>query len=54
MNNVSLLLGSQVFVTQFGDSALITAAWRGHTNVVVKLVKAGAKLDLQNKVQNYI
>ena len=40
----------QVLVTQFGDSALITAAWRCHTNVVVELVKAGANLDLQNKV----
>ena len=30
------------------------AAWCGHTNVVVELVKAGTKLDLQNKVQNYI
>ena len=24
----------------------------GHTNVAVELVKAGAKLDLQNKVLN--
>ena len=30
------------------------AAWCGHTHVVVELVKAGAKLDLQNMVQNYI
>ncbi|CAI8050974.1 Putative ankyrin repeat protein MM_0045 [Geodia barretti] len=37
-----------------GDSALTLAAWCGHTNFVVKLVKAGADLDLQNKVQNYI
>ena len=29
------------------------AVKNGHTNVVVELVKAGAKLDLQNKVQNY-
>ena len=40
-------------VTQDGDSALMLAVKNGHTNVVVKLVKAGAKLDLQNKVQNY-
>ena len=52
--NVSLLPGSQVFVTQFGDSVLTKAAWRGHNNVVVELVKAGAKLDLQNRVRNYI
>ena len=42
------------FITQDGDSALTLAAWSGHTNFVVKLVKAGADLDLQNKVQNYI
>ena len=42
------------FVTQDGDSALMTAAKNGHTDVVVEFVKAGAKLDLQNKVQNYI
>ena len=42
------------FITQDGDSALTLAAWGGHTNVVVELVKAGADLDLQNKVQNYI
>ena len=30
------------------------AAWGGHTNVVVEMVKAGADLDLQNKVKNYI
>ena len=40
------------FITQVGDSALTLAAWRGHTNIVVELVKAGAKLDLQNKVLN--
>ena len=37
-------------VTQRGDSALIEAAFYGRTEVVVELVKAGANLDLQNKV----
>ena len=37
--------------TQDGDSALMMA---GHTNVVVELVKAGAKLELQNNVRSYI
>ena len=36
--------------TQDGDSALTEAAWRGYTDVVVELVKAGANLDLQNAV----
>ena len=43
-----------VIVTQDGDSALMMAAKNGHTDIVVVLVKAGAKLDLQNKVRSYI
>ena len=50
MKNVSLLLGSRVFVTQFGGSALITAVENGHADIVVELVKAGANLDLQRNV----
>ena len=38
------------FVTQNGDSALTLAARNGLTDVVVELLKAGANLDLQNKV----
>ena len=38
------------FVTQYGDSALILTARLDLTDVVVELVKAGANLDLQNKV----
>ena len=37
-------------ITQLGDSALMEAAWRGETEVVALLVKAGAALDLQNEV----
>ena len=37
-------------LTQVGDSPLILAAWNGKTEVVSLLVKAGAALDLQNKV----
>ena len=37
-------------ITQDGDTALMLAAWSGHTEVVVELVKAKANLDLQNKV----
>ena len=37
-------------ITQDGYSALIEAAWGGHTEVVVELVKAKANLDLQNEV----
>ena len=37
-------------ITQDGDSALMEAAYRGRAEVVVELVKAGADLNLQNKV----
>ena len=37
-------------ITQDGDSALMEAARGGKTEVVVELVKAGANVDLQNKV----
>ena len=41
-------------ITQDGYSALIWAAFNGHTEVVVELVKAGgALLDLQNTVCPY-
>ena len=36
--------------SQDGDSALMKAAWRGYTKIVVELVKAEANLNLQNKV----
>ena len=37
-------------ITQRGDSPLMLAAWKGETEVVSLLVKAGAALDMQNKV----
>ena len=37
--------------SQDGNSALMEAAWRGKTEVVVELRKAGVNLNLQNKVQ---
>ena len=37
-------------ITQDGESPLILAARSGETEVVSLLVKAGAALDLQNKV----
>ena len=37
-------------ITQSGESPLILAAGNGSTEVVSLLVKAGAALDLQNKV----
>ena len=37
--------------SQDGDSALMKAAEWGYTEVVVKLIKAGANVNLQNKVQ---
>lgn len=37
--------------SQYGYSALMVAADEGETEVVVELIKAGADLNLQNKVQ---
>ena len=37
-------------ITQSGDSPLMLAVRSGRTEVVSLLVKAGAALDLQNKV----
>ena len=41
-------------ITQVGRSALIVAARDGRTEIVQQLVKAGANLDLQNKVCQYV
>ena len=35
---------------QVGDSALMQAAWWGHTAVVEKLVMTGADVNMQNNV----
>ena len=37
-------------ITQYGDSALMVAAWWGRTEVVSLLLEAGANIDLQNEV----
>ena len=37
-------------ITQRGDSALMMAASEGETKVVVELVKAGANVEMQNRV----
>ena len=41
-------------ITQEGDSALMEAAREGRTEVVVELVKAGADVDMQDNVCQYI
>ena len=41
-------------ITQDGRSALYWAAFKGYTEIVQQLVKAGANLDLQNKVCQYV
>ena len=40
-------------LTQSGETALMKAASRGHTEVVVELVMAKANLDLQDNVCHY-
>ena len=40
-------------ITQRGRSALMWAASEGKTEVVVELVKAGANVDVQDKVCQY-
>ena len=41
-------------ITQYGESALMWAAMEGKTEVVVELVKAGANVDMQSEVCQYI
>ena len=41
-------------ITQDGWSALYLAVIEGNTEVVQQLVKAGANLDLQDKVCQYV
>ena len=41
-------------ITQSGYFALWWAALEGHTEVVQQLVKAGANLDLQDEVCQYV
>ena len=40
--------------SQHGDSALMRAAWRGKTRVMLELIKAGVNMNLQNKVQRLL
>ena len=41
-------------ITQDGVSVLMKAAREGKTEVVVELVKAGANMDVQTKVRQYV
>ena len=41
-------------ITQYGESPLMLAARSGRTEVVSLLVKAGAALDLQDKVYKHV
>ena len=41
-------------ITQGGKCVLMEAAYWGETEIVVELVKAGAKLNLQNTVCQYL
>ena len=51
--NVYMYHTTTSVITQDGETALINAAWNGHTEVVVELVKAKANLDLQDKVCDF-
>ena len=48
--NVHVPFTTTSVITQDGETALMKAAWCGHTEVVIELVKAKANLDLQNNV----
>ena len=48
--NWTVLLHKRSHYPQDGDSALILAAWMGKNHSISLLVRAGATLDLQNKV----
>ena len=41
-------------ITQNGWSALLWAVYNGNTEVIQQLVKAGANLDLQDEVCQYV
>ena len=41
-------------ITQGGESALMLAARGGETESIVELVKAGANVDMQNTVCQYV
>ena len=41
-------------ITQRGQSALMMAAWGGRTDTVKELVTAGANLNLQDNVCQYV
>ena len=40
-----------MFIIQGGRTALAWAAYKGHEEIVDVLLKAGAKLDVQDKVR---
>ena len=41
---------SMFFITQLGDPALVLAIRKGLTDIVSLLMKAGANIDIQDKV----
>ena len=45
------ILHMSIITQEEGVSALISAAMKGATEVIVELVKAGASVDMQNKVR---
>ena len=50
MLSSDFMLCMSTVVLQWGRSALMRAIWSGHTDIAVELIKAKAKLDLQDEV----
>ena len=52
--SVCVKIHMSVITQVLGYSALMRAAFWGKTDVVVELVKAGANVDMQSKVCQYV
>ena len=45
------MIVSEVFMLQYGDTALHQAAWSGEIEVINLLVKHGVAVDIKNQVE---
>ena len=53
-NDTKLHLLSFLLLSQYGQTALLWASKKGHSNIVVKLLEAGAKSNHQANVRNLV